>query len=150
MVVSEGATPKDDNQFVIQSGEKDEFGHVRLGGIGQRLAKEIQNQLGIETRFTVLGHVQRGGSPTAYDRVLATRYGVAAVDLVKNKLTLAMLPTPIQHMPSLSDYYGYNIYFKRDDLTGLELTGNKIRKLEYSFYEAKNQNNITRAIYKKH
>ena len=85
VVVSEGATPKDDNQFVIQSGEKDEFGHVRLGGIGQRLAKEIQNRLGVETRFTVLGHVQRGGSPTAYDRVLATRYGVAAVDLVKNK-----------------------------------------------------------------
>src|SRR5512136_254164 len=85
VVVSEGATPKDDNQFVIQSGEKDEFGHVRLGGIGQRLAKEIQNRLGIETRFIVLGHVQRGGSPTAYDRVLATRYGVAAVDLVKNK-----------------------------------------------------------------
>jgi len=85
VVVSEGATPKDDNQFVIQSAEKDEFGHVRLGGIGQRLAKEIQNRLGIETRFTVLGHVQRGGSPTAYDRVLATRYGVAAVDLVKTK-----------------------------------------------------------------
>ncbi len=84
VVVSEGATPKDDNQFVIQSGEKDEFGHVRLGGIGQRLAKEIQNRLGVETRFTVLGHVQRGGSPTAYDRVLATRYGVAAVDLIKN------------------------------------------------------------------
>ena len=85
VVVSEGATPKDANQFVIQSGEKDEFGHVRLGGIGQRLAKEIQNRLGIETRFTVLGHVQRGGSPTAYDRVLATRYGIAAVELVKGK-----------------------------------------------------------------
>jgi 6-phosphofructokinase 1 len=85
VVVSEGATPKDANQFVIQSGEKDEFGHVRLGGIGQRLAKEIQNRLGIETRFTVLGHVQRGGSPTAYDRVLATRYGIAAVEMVKDK-----------------------------------------------------------------
>jgi 6-phosphofructokinase 1 len=55
VVVSEGATPKDANQFVIQSEEKDEFGHVRLGGIGQRLAKEIQNRLGIETRFVVLG-----------------------------------------------------------------------------------------------
>jgi phosphofructokinase-like protein len=85
VVVSEGATPKEADQFVIQSEEKDQFGHVRLGGIGQRLAKEIEMRLGIETRFTVLGHVQRGGSPTAYDRVLATRYGVAAVDLVKEK-----------------------------------------------------------------
>ncbi|MFX1538364.1 MAG: 1-aminocyclopropane-1-carboxylate deaminase/D-cysteine desulfhydrase [Promethearchaeota archaeon] len=62
------------------------------------------------------------------------------LDLVKNKLSLAMLPTPIRYMPNLSKYYGYKIYFKRDDLTGLELTGNKIRKLEYSFYEAKRQN----------
>jgi ATP-dependent phosphofructokinase / diphosphate-dependent phosphofructokinase len=85
VVVSEGATPKESDQFVIQAEEKDEFGHVRLGGIGQRLAKEIETRLGVETRFTVLGHVQRGGSPTAYDRVLATRYGVAAVELVKNK-----------------------------------------------------------------
>ncbi len=85
VVVSEGATPKNANQFVIQSEEKDEFGHVRLGGIGQRLAKEIQNRLSIETRFVVLGHVQRGGSPTAYDRVLATRYGIAAVEMVEDK-----------------------------------------------------------------
>lgn len=82
VVVSEGATPKDVEHFETLSQEKDEFGHVRLGGIGQRLAKEIEKRLGVETRFTVLGHVQRGGSPTAYDRVLATRYGVAAVDLV--------------------------------------------------------------------
>jgi phosphofructokinase-like protein len=82
VVVSEGATPKDAEHFETLSQEKDEFGHVRLGGIAQRLAKEIEKRLGVETRFTVLGHVQRGGSPTAYDRVLATRYGVAAVDLV--------------------------------------------------------------------
>jgi 6-phosphofructokinase 1 len=85
VVVSEGATPKDADQFVVQSEEKDQFGHVRLGGIGQRLAKEIETRLGVETRYTVLGHVQRGGSPTAYDRVLATRYGVAAVDLALEK-----------------------------------------------------------------
>lgn len=85
VVVSEGATPKESDQFVVQAEEKDQFGHVRLGGIGQRLAKEIETRLGVETRFTVLGHVQRGGSPTAYDRVLATRYGVAAVELVKDK-----------------------------------------------------------------
>lgn len=83
VVVSEGAKPCDIDQFETLSEEKDEFGHVRLGGIGQRLAKEIEKRLGVETRFTVLGHVQRGGSPTAYDRVLATRYGVAAVELVK-------------------------------------------------------------------
>jgi 6-phosphofructokinase 1 len=85
VVVSEGAKPKDNEHFETLSEEKDEFGHVRLGGIGQRLAKEIEKRLGVETRFTVLGHVQRGGSPTAYDRVLATRYGVVAVDLIKKE-----------------------------------------------------------------
>ena len=84
VVASEGAKPSDADHFETLSEEKDEFGHIRLGGIGQHLAKEIEKRLGVETRFTVLGHVQRGGSPTAYDRVLATRYGVEAVDLVKN------------------------------------------------------------------
>jgi phosphofructokinase-like protein len=85
VVVSEGAKPSERDHFETLSEEKDEFGHIRLGGIGQRLAKEIEKRLGVETRFTVLGHVQRGGSPTAYDRVLATRYGVEAVELVKKK-----------------------------------------------------------------
>jgi phosphofructokinase-like protein len=85
VVVSEGAKPSERDHFETLSEEKDEFGHIRLGGIGQRLAKEIEKRLGVETRFTVLGHVQRGGSPTAYDRVLATRYGVVAVELVKQK-----------------------------------------------------------------
>nr|MBA3300682.1 6-phosphofructokinase [Thermoleophilaceae bacterium] len=58
----------------------DAFGHARLGGIGEWLAGEIEKQTGKEARTTVLGHVQRGGTPTAYDRVLATRLGVAAVD----------------------------------------------------------------------
>ena len=61
-------------------GEEDEFGHVRLGGIGQRLEREIESRTGIESRATVLGHIQRGGTPTAFDRVLATRLGLAAVD----------------------------------------------------------------------
>ncbi len=61
----------------------DEFGHERLGGIGQLVADEIEKRTGFETRVTVLGHVQRGGSPTAHDRVLATRYGVFACDLVQ-------------------------------------------------------------------
>jgi 6-phosphofructokinase 1 len=62
------------------SGNLDEFGHVRLGGIGQRLEREIESRTGFETRTTVLGHIQRGGTPTAFDRVLATRFGVAAID----------------------------------------------------------------------
>ncbi|HET8523779.1 MAG TPA: 6-phosphofructokinase [Thermomicrobiales bacterium] len=65
------------------SDELDEFGHVRLGGIGEYLAKEIERRTKHETRSVVLGHVQRGGSPTARDRVLATRYGVFAADLVQ-------------------------------------------------------------------
>lgn len=64
----------------VADGETDEFGHVRLGGIGQRLEVEIEQRTGFETRAVVLGHVQRGGTPTAYDRVLATRFGVAAID----------------------------------------------------------------------
>jgi 6-phosphofructokinase 1 len=61
-------------------GAKDEFGHERLGGIGQLLEREIESRTGYESRATVLGHIQRGGTPTAFDRVLATRLGVAAVD----------------------------------------------------------------------
>ena len=63
----------------------DEFGHVRLGGIGDLLAKEIERRTGIETRAVVLGHIVRGGAPSAYDRILATRLGVAAVQAVKNQ-----------------------------------------------------------------
>jgi 6-phosphofructokinase 1 len=83
VVVSEGAKPNDGNDLVIQTDEKDEFGHVRLGGISSILAKEIEKRLGFETRVTVLGHIQRGGTPTAYDRILATRLGVAAINLIK-------------------------------------------------------------------
>ena len=61
-------------------GATDEFGHVRLGGIGMRLEQELEQRTGFETRATVLGHIQRGGTPTAFDRVLATRFGVAAID----------------------------------------------------------------------
>ncbi len=61
---------------------RDEFGHVRLGGIGSSLASEIEKRTGFETRSVVLGHIQRGGSPTAFDRVLATRYGLGAIDMV--------------------------------------------------------------------
>jgi ATP-dependent phosphofructokinase / diphosphate-dependent phosphofructokinase len=79
VVAAEGATPKEGTMEVM-GGEKDEFGHERLGGIGWRLEREIEERTGFETRATVLGHTQRGGSPTAFDRVLATRLGTAAVD----------------------------------------------------------------------
>jgi 6-phosphofructokinase 1 len=84
VVVAEGAKPKDAT-LIIQSTEKDAFGHLRLGGIGNIIALEIEKLTGIETRVTVLGYVQRGGSPTAFDRILATRFGVAAIDLVKEE-----------------------------------------------------------------
>ena len=80
VVVAEGATPVEGTLETTGAGGEDEFGHPRLGGIGQRLEREIEERTGYETRATVLGHVQRGGTPTAYDRVLATQLGLAAVD----------------------------------------------------------------------
>ena len=80
VVVAEGATAREAKSQVVQDAPVDAFGHARLGGIGAVLAREIERRLERETRHTVLGHVQRGGSPTAFDRVLATRFGVAAVD----------------------------------------------------------------------
>jgi phosphofructokinase-like protein len=81
IVVAEGALPEGGTESLV-SGEKDAFGHVRLGGIGTWLAEEIAQRTGKESRAVVLGHVQRGGTPTAYDRVLATRFGLQAVDAV--------------------------------------------------------------------
>jgi ATP-dependent phosphofructokinase / diphosphate-dependent phosphofructokinase len=79
VVAAEGAMPKEGTMSVA-TGELDEFGHPRLGGIGQALEREIEKRTGFETRATVLGHVQRGGTPTAFDRVLATRLGLAAIE----------------------------------------------------------------------
>ena len=81
VVVAEGAKLPETDQIAV--GDKvDSFGHVRLSGIGQVLAEEIEKRTGYETRSVNLGHTQRGGTPSAYDRMLATRYGVAAIDLV--------------------------------------------------------------------
>ncbi|MCX6397753.1 MAG: 6-phosphofructokinase [Propionibacteriales bacterium] len=85
MVVSEGAVPiesDDESSMTLLTGEKDAFGHVRLGGIGERLAKEIEERTGKEARAVVLGHIQRGGTPTAFDRWLATRFGLHAISAV--------------------------------------------------------------------
>jgi len=81
VVVSEGAHPKTVDEAVADD-KRDAFGHVRLGGIGQLLADEIEQRTGKEARCTVLGHIQRGGTPTAFDRVLATRFGVHAIRAV--------------------------------------------------------------------
>ena len=86
VAVSEGAVPIDGTMELGDSGvTTDAFGHARLGGIAVALEREIEARTGFETRMTILGHVQRGGTPTAYDRVLATRFGVAAVDAVERR-----------------------------------------------------------------
>ena len=85
VVVAEGFKLSGDGHLVTKDQKLDQFGHVHLGGIGEVIGKEIEKRTGFETRVTVLGHVQRGGSPTAFDRVLGTRYGVKAVDLIEEK-----------------------------------------------------------------
>ena len=81
IVIAEGAMPQDGDMITL-TGELDSFGHVRLGGIGNWLAAEIAKRTGKEARAVVLGHTQRGGTPTAFDRVLATRFGLQAIDAV--------------------------------------------------------------------
>ncbi|HEX2050483.1 MAG TPA: 6-phosphofructokinase [Actinomycetota bacterium] len=84
VVVAEGARPLDGGES-LRTEERDAFGHVRLGGVGILLEREIERRTGYETRVTILGHIQRGGTPTAYDRVLATRFGIAAIDAVAQR-----------------------------------------------------------------
>jgi 6-phosphofructokinase 1 len=108
VAVSEGAkfseAPGVEGSMVLQTADKDAFGHVRLGGIANILAKEIEQRTGFETRAVILGHLQRGGTPTASDRVLATRFGVKAMDLVHegkfgNMVALQgtkIVPVPLQ------------------------------------------------------
>jgi len=82
VVVAEGAKFANASSQHLKDLGKDEFGHSRLGGVGNALAQELEKLTGFETRTVVLGHIQRGGSPSAFDRVLATRYGLAAIDMV--------------------------------------------------------------------
>ncbi len=83
VVVSEGAVPRE-GTLEIPEYERDEYGWPKLGGISTIIAEQIEQRTGFETRVTILGHVQRGGSPTAFDRVLATRFGIAAIDLASS------------------------------------------------------------------
>jgi phosphofructokinase-like protein len=88
VVAAEGAkfaTTTEGDAPIVQDMGLDEFGHVRLGGIGAILAREIEKRTGFETRAVVLGHTQRGGTPSPFDRVLASRYGIGAIDLVHKK-----------------------------------------------------------------
>jgi ATP-dependent phosphofructokinase / diphosphate-dependent phosphofructokinase len=101
VVVAEGATPKEGTMKLADQGV-DSFGHVRLGGIGQVLEMEIQARTGYESRQTVLGHVQRGGTPTAFDRVLATRFGLHAIDAMndgESGVMVALRGTEIERVP---------------------------------------------------
>ena len=101
VVVSEGAKPKN-GELMLTTGEKDAFGHVRLGGIGAALASVIEERTGREARAVVLGHIQRGGTPSPFDRVLATRFGLAAVDAVhdgQSGVMVALRGTDIVRVP---------------------------------------------------
>jgi len=107
VVVAEGALPKE-GSIELADREVDKFGHIRLGGIGNLVAEEIGVRTGFETRPVLLGHVQRGGTPTAYDRVLSTRFGVAAIDAVHTGAwgqMVALRSDKIVHTP-LADVAG--------------------------------------------
>jgi 6-phosphofructokinase 1 len=112
VVVAEGALPRDEEAGWLRSSQQmsrtDQFGHIRLGGIGGYLAEEIEQRTGYEARSTVLGHIQRGGSPTAFDRVLATRFGAAALAAVHDHefgIMVALQAGSIVRIP-LSDAIG--------------------------------------------
>ena len=101
VVVAEGAVPRE-GTWATQDAELDEFGHVRLGGIAARLAPEVKSRTGFDTRVVVLGHLLRGGTPTAYDRILATRLGLGAVDAAHDQASdvmMALRGTDIVRVP---------------------------------------------------
>jgi 6-phosphofructokinase 1 len=95
--------------MILQSGGIDEFGHVRLGGIGQALQGEIESRTGFETRVTILGHVLRGGTPTAYDRVLGTRFGIAAIDAVEQGRFNTMVALRGEHIEVVDIHEGVDV-----------------------------------------
>jgi 6-phosphofructokinase 1 len=107
VVVAEGAVPIE-GTMATQDSELDEFGHVRLGGIAAWIASGLKARTGFDTRVVVLGHLLRGGTPTAYDRILATRLGIAAVDAAHDGVSdvmMALRGTEIVAVP-LADALG--------------------------------------------
>jgi 6-phosphofructokinase 1 len=124
VVVAEGARIKDraenEGVYVTAEGPPDEFGHHRLGGVGSLIGKEIEKRTGYETRVTVLGHIQRGGTPTAFDRVLAGRFGVAAVQM------------------AVKEHFGRMVALQANHIIGvpLEQIAGKRRTVPDEFYDA--------------
>ncbi len=101
IVVADGAVPLE-GQMVLKDSSVDAFGHVRLSGIGEWLAGEVEQRTGKEARTSVLGHIQRGGTPTAFDRWLATRFGLHAIDAVQDGdwgKMVALRGTRIERVP---------------------------------------------------
>lgn len=119
VVIAEGAHEKDLGLPSVPMNERDECGHEKFVGVGNMLGKELERRLGIETRVTILGHVQRGGSPTAYDRILATRFGVAAVQLVQ------------------AGDFGKMVALQGNQITSipLEVAVNQLKTVDPDFYE---------------
>jgi phosphofructokinase-like protein len=119
VVIAEGVHLKDLGLPAVPENERDECGHEKFVGIGNILGKELEHCLGIETRVTILGHVQRGGSPTAFDRILATRFGVAAVQLVH------------------AGEFGKMVALQGNRITSIPLESavNQLKKVDDDFYE---------------
>jgi ATP-dependent phosphofructokinase / diphosphate-dependent phosphofructokinase len=118
VVVAEGAVPTPESMEVPEYA-RDKFGHLRLGGIASLIAPEIEERTGFETKVTILGHIQRGGTPCAFDRVLSTRFGVAAVDLVHARRW--------DHMVALRG--------PQVEVVGLDVMAGKKKELDLSLYD---------------
>ncbi|HUT39149.1 MAG TPA: ATP-dependent 6-phosphofructokinase [Methanoregula sp.] len=119
VVIAEGVHIQDLGLPSVPENERDECGHEKFVGVGNILGKELERRLGIETRVTILGHVQRGGSPTAFDRILATRFGVAAVQLVQ------------------AGDFGKMVALQGNRVTSIPLDSavNQLKKVDDDFYE---------------
>jgi 6-phosphofructokinase 1 len=119
VVIAEGAHREDIGGPPLLEHERDECGHEKFVGVGNLLGKELERRLGLETRVTILGHVQRGGSPTAYDRVLATRYGVSAVKLIE------------------AGEFGKMVALKGNQITAIPLISavSQLKTVDLEFYE---------------
>ena len=119
VVIAEGVHIQDLGLPSVPENERDECGHEKFVGVGNILGKELERRLGIETRVTILGHVQRGGSPTAFDRILATRFGVAAVQLVHD------------------GEFGRMVALQGNRVTSIPLDSavNQLKKVDDDFYE---------------